>query len=241
MSDNAAVRKLASVLPLTLSLVVTGSVSSASPTVTWEAIDCDEVTLALPANPAAADLPPGTVALTLVVYQCEQGSVGGVAIARFGVSEIGAVTPSGIVLLRQVSTSAELVTRLRRLGVPAYHSRNVILDVIEGPAGVTTATVETGRWRYEVTAGAVPDVPGTPSSFLNGPGASYRSSGRKGAVTISYQNRFDDPRDGPGTAGGTVDATRDAELARWMGSARSAGAGLYVRGDWRGTASPAGA
>ncbi|HEX2031930.1 MAG TPA: hypothetical protein VHL78_11100 [Actinomycetota bacterium] len=232
-------RRILPAIALTTAVAIVQPAAGASRVATWEASDCDEVTLVTPANPAAPDMSVGTTALIIVVYQCEQGKVGNSIVGPFAVSEIGAVTPTAIVLLRQVSSSPELVTALRRLGVPAYHGK-ITLDVVEAPAGLATATVETGAGRFSVTAAAAPDPPGTPSSFFNGPGASYRTSGRKGTVMVSYQNRFDGSDEGPGAAAGTVDATNDPALTRWMGTSRSAGPGVYIRGYWTGTAAPAG-
>lgn len=219
-------------------LAIAPGVSNASATVTWEATGCDEVTLAVPASPAAPGLPPGTTALTVLVYRCDRATIGEKVVAPLVVSEIGAVTPAGIVLLREVSNSVELFKGLRRLGVPAFYSPTANLDVLDGPAGIAEATIRFASRAYSVSAAAIPDPAGTPSSPLNGPGATYRSSGKKGDVTVSYENRFNDPRDGPGAAVGAVDASEDAQLAAWLGFETSAGPGIYVRGDWTGTAAP---
>lgn len=231
-------RRPALAISLSTALVLSAVPADAAVRVRWEATRCDEVTLAAPANPTGAGLPPGTAALTIVVYRCDRGVVGDSIVSPFVVSEIGAVTPGGIVLLRQVSNSVDLFKGLRRLGVPSFYSSGAHLDIVEDPAGTAEATIPIGQRRYTLTAAAVPDPAGTPSSFLNGPGATYRSSGRKGDVTVSYDNRFDDARDGPGAAAGTVDASEDPELAAWLGSSLSGGAGIYVRGSWTGTAAP---
>ncbi|HVL64080.1 MAG TPA: hypothetical protein VM573_02795 [Actinomycetota bacterium] len=195
-------------------------VGAAPREVVWEAVGCEEIVAVVPAQPGSA--------LVALAYRCDSATVGDVTIEDISVSEISLMTSSGSTLLRQVTNSKLLQRSLFKLGLS-----DSLFGMIEftpgGPGAAPEVRVTAKGARYSFGGIAAPNaVPPQPSSG----GASYTYEGRKGTITLSYENHEQSAL--PALV--TVDASGDRALREWMGSARATAPGVVAAGAWTGRA-----
>lgn len=217
-----------------LALLPSPAAAASSDLVEYTATGCDEVAVLAP----TAAFEPDDLLLVLV-YACEQATVGDDVIAPFEVSEIAVGRPdSGWRLLRWIGSSRAVARRLQALGFPATSSSSIDLVGPDGDApGPVAATVGHASGRYALSGHAIPSS--TDPKPTDAAGAGYRYDGRRGAVELQY--RWDAQEPVPGASTVVIDATADPALASWLGGTVSPAGGVYSRGGWTATAGFAGA